>query len=153
MRNRLWALLCLTSSLTASGQQWPQWRGPGSQGVSSEANLPAAWSATQNIAWKTKLAGYGASSPIVWGDLVIVTSQSGTATTRAGNHPLLARDDQSLARREHAIEGARMPATSAQGDVFLVVEAFEKSTGKRRWESRLKAAGPFPELHEKHNLA
>jgi outer membrane protein assembly factor BamB len=150
-RFQAWASLLVCLPLAA--ENWPQWRGPASQGISAESNLPTAWSATQNVAWRAKLAGYGASSPIVWGDLVIVTSQAGTAVTRAGNHPRLARDDQALASREHAIEGARMPATSAKGDVDLVVEAFSRSNGRRLWEHRLKAIGPFPELHEKHNLA
>lgn len=150
-RPQAWASLLLCTPLCAG--DWPQWRGPASQGTSTESNLPTTWSATQNIAWKARLAGFGASSPIVWGDLVIATSQIGTATTRSGNHPRLARDDQALASREHAIEGARMPSTSAKGDVFLAVEAFSRADGSRQWEYQLKAIGPFPELHEKHNLA
>ena len=70
--------------------QWPQWRGPASAGVSSEADLPTTWSATENLAWKMPLAGLGASSPIVWGDRVIVTSQVGRTPVAAGSHPLLA---------------------------------------------------------------
>lgn len=150
---RIWAWASLLVSLPLAAENWPQWRGPASQGVSTETNLPTAWSAAQNIAWKAKLSGYGASSPIVWGDLVVVTSQAGTAVTRSGNHPRLARDDQALANREHAIEGARVPVTAAKGDVELVVEAFRRTDGSRQWEFRLKAIGPFPELHEKHNLA
>ncbi len=146
-------MLFLAGATSVNSEDWPQWRGPASQGISTEINLPTAWSATQNIAWKAKLAGYGASSPIVWDDLVIVTSQAGTAVTRSGNHPRLARDDQALASREHAIEGARMPATAAKGNVELVVEAFSRTDGRRQWGYRLKAIGPFPELHEKHNLA
>ena len=45
---------------------WPQWRGPGGQGISTEKNLPTEWSATKNIKWKTPIAGRGHSSPIVW---------------------------------------------------------------------------------------
>src|SRR5512140_184994 len=54
--------------------EWPQVRGPGSAGVSDELGLPDTWSATQNVAWKTKIPGRGWSSPIVWGDRVFVTS-------------------------------------------------------------------------------
>lgn len=145
--------MMLLPLLTLTAQNWPQWRGPSSQGVSSETNLPVKWSHTENVAWKAKLAGYGASSPIVWADRVIVTSQIGSTVLRRGSHPLLARDDQSLAQREHAIEGARMQSTGDSTDVILVVEAFDRASGKRLWEHRAKAIGPFPELHEKHNLA
>ena len=136
-----------------AAEDWPQWRGPASQAISNESNLPVKWSSTENVAWKAKLAGSGASSPIVWGERVFVTSQTGSTTLRQGNFPRLARDDQALADREHAIEGARMQSSGDSAEVLLIVEAFRKSDGKRLWDYRLKAIGPFPELHEKHNLA
>ncbi|MBI4875241.1 MAG: PQQ-like beta-propeller repeat protein [Acidobacteria bacterium] len=140
-------LLLLSSVLAA--ENWPQWRGPQSQGVSSETGLPVQWSAEKNVVWKARLAGAGVSSPVVWGDRVIVTSQTGRAHGARGSFPLLARDDSTLAEREHPIHGAR----SAGGEVFLVVEAFQRSDGRRLWEHRVKATGEFPDLHEKHNLA
>jgi outer membrane protein assembly factor BamB len=36
--------------------------------------LPADWDANSNVAWKTKIPGYGWSGPIVWGDKILVTS-------------------------------------------------------------------------------
>ena len=53
---------------------WPQFRGPNSSGVSQGVGLPDAWSATENVVWKTKIPGRGWSSPIVWGDRVFITS-------------------------------------------------------------------------------
>jgi outer membrane protein assembly factor BamB len=47
---------------------WPQWRGPGGQGVSSAKSLPVKWSATENVKWKIEIPGKGYSSPCVWGD-------------------------------------------------------------------------------------
>ena len=144
--------LLLFSPLLAA-ENWPQWRGPQSQGVSSETGLPVQWSAEKNLAWKAPLAGAGVSSPVVWGDRVIVTSQTGRAHGARGSFPLLARDDSTLAEREHPIQGARPAPASESGDVFLVVEAFRRSDGSRLWEYRVKATGEFPDLHEKHNLA
>src|SRR5258705_8457510 len=85
----------------SEAQNWPQWRGPSSQGVSLESGLPTRWSATENIAWKAGLAGAGTSSPIVWGDRIFVTSQIGQARVAPGSHPQLARGDSSLASREN----------------------------------------------------
>jgi outer membrane protein assembly factor BamB len=136
--------------------QWPQWRGPSSAGVSSEADLPSTWSPTENLAWKMPLAGLGASSPIVWGDRVIVTSQVGRTPVAAGSHPLLARDDRSLAGREAPIggdRGASGPEGGQESKTALVVEAFARRNGTRLWAYRTEAIGPFSELHEKHNLA
>jgi len=60
-------------------EDWPGFRGPTGQGVSSETDLPLTWSATENVAWKTAIPGEGWSSPIVSGDRVFVT-----ATTEEG---------------------------------------------------------------------
>jgi len=57
-----------------AADEWPQFRGPQSSGVSSAAGLPDAWSITENVRWKTAIVGQGWSSPIVWGNRVFVTS-------------------------------------------------------------------------------
>ena len=58
----------------ATAENWPHFRGPTGQGISSEKGLPLSWSVTSNILWKTTLPGESWSSPIVWGDRVFVTS-------------------------------------------------------------------------------
>ncbi len=58
----------------SADDNWPQFRGPGSRGVSDDPNLPETWSKTENVAWATKVAGRGWSSPIVWGDKVFLTT-------------------------------------------------------------------------------
>jgi len=73
------AVLCAGAVLCASGraaEDWPGWRGPTYQGISSEKDLPIRWSATENVAWKTPIAGQGWSSPIVFGDRVFLTATS-----------------------------------------------------------------------------
>src|SRR6476646_1565773 len=66
-------IVLVAATATVSAENWPQWRGPGSQGVSNEANVPTEWSSTKNIAWKTELPT-GHSSPIVWNDRIFVTA-------------------------------------------------------------------------------
>jgi outer membrane protein assembly factor BamB len=61
-------------ALAARAEDWPGWRGPTYQGISTENDLPIRWSATENVAWKTPIAGQGWSSPIVFGDRVFVTA-------------------------------------------------------------------------------
>ncbi len=56
---------------------WPQFRGPGGLGVSTEKGLPITWSQKENLAWKTELPGPGASSPIVVGQRVFLTCYTG----------------------------------------------------------------------------
>ncbi len=143
----------LAAGNAAAGRNWPQWRGPSSQGVSTESGLPVAWSASENLAWRAALAGLGTSSPIVWGDRVIVTSQMGSTAAGGGSHPQLARDDRALAGRETPIGGRRIAADRDGREVRLVVEAFRRSDGRRLWAHTTPAIGPFSDLHEKHNLA
>ena len=61
-------------------ENWPQFRGPTGQGVSSETGLPLHWGAESNVVWKTAMTGEGWSSPIVWRDRVFLTTakESGT---------------------------------------------------------------------------
>jgi outer membrane protein assembly factor BamB len=64
-----------------NADNWPQFRGPNTQGHSVEANLPLKWSATENVAWKTALPGEAWSSPIVWGDHIFVTTTMDAGTS------------------------------------------------------------------------
>jgi hypothetical protein len=151
---RIVALVLFLATHEASAQDWPQWRGPSSQGLSSESGLPTGWSTSENIAWRASLAGLGTSSPIVWGDRVIVTSQIGRSPAAGGEaHPQLARDDRALAGRETPIGGKRLEPERSAGEVWLVVEAFARADGRRLWEHRTRATGVLPAVHEKHNLA
>ena len=68
------SLVWLLASSGFAEENWPQFRGPSSSGVSSGADLPEAWSATENVGWRTEIPGRGWSSPVVWGDKIFVTS-------------------------------------------------------------------------------
>ncbi len=59
---------------------WPQWRGPQQNGVSSARNLPKSWSLEKNIIWKTKLPSWSGSTPIVWNDRIFLMSPSPART-------------------------------------------------------------------------
>lgn len=68
----LLALVCSTLVLDAA--DWPQFRGPTGQGISTAKNPPTRWSADTNIRWRTAIPGLGWSSPVTWGDRVFVTT-------------------------------------------------------------------------------
>ena len=77
IRAGLSALMLLAWIETTAAADWLQFRGPGSSGVATGATPPTTWSKEKNIAWKADLPGRGLSSPIVVGNLVVVTSNSG----------------------------------------------------------------------------
>jgi len=64
-------------NLAALAGDWPQFRGPAANGVTTETDLPLKWSEKENLVWRTELPGPGSSSPIVVGDRVFLTSYSG----------------------------------------------------------------------------
>jgi outer membrane protein assembly factor BamB len=53
---------------------WSRWRGPSGQGLVTGTGYPDKWSATENVKWKVPVPGSGNSSPIVWGDRIILTT-------------------------------------------------------------------------------
>jgi outer membrane protein assembly factor BamB len=67
---------------------WPQWRGPDSQGVSAEKNLPTEWSENKNVQWKTAIPGNGFSQPIIWDKKVFLTTAIEGAAAPADHKPL-----------------------------------------------------------------
>ena len=90
MRNLFVSAVFVVSSVAfAFAEDWPQWRGPRGNGVSSETGLPLSWSDEENVAWKVRLGGVGVSTPIVLGNRIFVTSQVGRGVLRGGNHPTL----------------------------------------------------------------
>jgi outer membrane protein assembly factor BamB len=151
-RGLLFVALTVVLGGVPMAANWPQWRGPSARGVSATSNLPTTWSKSENVAWSAALGGLGSSSPIVWGDQVFVTSQIGRLSL-SGSHPMLARDDAALVARERPIGGRREQPSDSSAPIVFIVESFNRSDGRRLWEYRLEARGPFPTLHEKHNLA
>jgi outer membrane protein assembly factor BamB len=67
--------VCLTACSTLSAADWLQWRGPNGNNVAeSGQTVPTTWSTTQNVVWKVDVPGRGHSSPIIVGDLIVLTS-------------------------------------------------------------------------------
>jgi outer membrane protein assembly factor BamB len=73
MRLRLFLAVSLALATSGLAGDWPQFRGPGSTGVATDATIP--WK--PKIDWSVPLPGRGLSSPIVVGGKVFVTCSSG----------------------------------------------------------------------------
>jgi outer membrane protein assembly factor BamB len=67
------AVAIVLSTVSAFAGNWPAWRGPSGNGVSTETGLPTKWSATENVTWKVALPGEGNSVPIIWDNHIFVT--------------------------------------------------------------------------------
>ena len=72
--------LCLAASADAA--DWLEFRGPQGRAIAADQPIRTRWSVDDGIAWKADLPGRAASSPIVVGDLVVVTASSGPRQDR-----------------------------------------------------------------------
>ncbi|HAK57329.1 MAG: PQQ-binding-like beta-propeller repeat protein [Vicinamibacterales bacterium] len=83
--------MLLVASMTEAqearpGVDWPQFRGIGSSGIAEGFATPVRWDldSGDNVRWQSQVPGLAHSSPVVWGDLVCVT----TAVSDRGNDRL-----------------------------------------------------------------
>ena len=67
-------LALLALPLAAAAQDWPHWRGPNFDGSTTAAGLPLKIARDQHVLWRAELPGPGASTPIVLGERVFVSS-------------------------------------------------------------------------------
>ncbi len=74
------ALVLAFPAAVLIGADWPEWRGPDRNGVSSEKNLPTSWSPSgENLAWRVPYGGR--SAPVVFGDHLYLQNSSGSGET------------------------------------------------------------------------
>ena len=67
-------IICLaaTAIFSVAAENWPQWRGPGLNGISNEKDLPVRWTRDENVAWKLPLPSWSGATPIIWGDRIFL---------------------------------------------------------------------------------
>lgn len=70
----------IVTGTMSAGENWPQFRGPHANGQSNATGLPVNFSETQNVIWKTPVAGKAWSSPVVWERRIWMTT-----ATKEGN--------------------------------------------------------------------
>jgi len=76
VRPLLASIACIAGSAEVFADGWTGFQGP----VPTDARLdavPLRWSATEGLAWKAAIPGYGQSSPVTWNGRVYVTSIAG----------------------------------------------------------------------------
>lgn len=124
--------------LPASDRNWPQWRGPLGTGVSPSGDPPVTWSEEQHIQWKCPVPGRGHSTPVVWGDLVFLSSAE----------PFGPR----LEPRRSDRPGAHDNLAVTQRHRFVAL-AINRRTGAIVWQKTLSEALPVEGAHYTASLA
>jgi outer membrane protein assembly factor BamB len=138
----LTVLLATASAATAPAdaqKYWPQWRGPLGTGEAPQAKPPVAWAEGRNVRYKVAIPGTGKSTPVIWGDLVILTtavpagtSSGGAAAAPAGGHP-----------------DVSVPSSAYE----FVVMALDRADGKVRWRRVVRSEQPHEGTHRDGSYA
>ena len=113
----LLVLLILTSAAVQAGD-WPRFRGPNGDGISTEGQIPAKWDLATNLKWKADLPGKGSSSPIVLGDRIFVTCYSGYGEAAGGDAAQLARHLVCVEKSSGKILWTKTVKNSAEEDRY-----------------------------------
>lgn len=127
---------CLALS-AATIDNWPQFRGPRSEGLADDPNLPDRWSQTENVVWKTEIPGRGWSSPIVWGDRVFVTTVASAEPKEKAKKGLYFGGERGAPTDEHR----------------WLVYCLDFKTGKVLWEREVHKGVPSGSRHLKNSYA
>lgn len=145
----------------AAGQQWPRFRGPSSNPISENPNLPVSWSKTENVEWVTDVPGVGWSSPVVWGNRVFLTAAT---SDKPMKQPSLGVDFSN----EYLAELRRQGLTADEANkklyerdrempdelvISLVLFCYDLESGKPLWQRELYKGRPAGGRHSKNSFA
>ena len=151
----------LLSSTQATGQHWPRFRGPGSNPVAENPNLPVSWSKTENVEWVTDVPGVGWSSPVVWGNRVFFTAATSDTPMK---QPSLGVDFSN----EYLAELRKKGFTSEEANkklyerdrempgeivISLMLYCYDLESGRKLWERQMYNGHPAGGRHSKNSFA
>lgn len=147
---------------SAAAQNWPQWRGPLTNGLSPDGNPPVTWSETSNVKWKVKIPGKGSATPVVWGDQIFVQTAISTAkkseTTTEPAAPPPPRKEGKMGEGKRGggkgpdggpggRRGGPMGGPAPTDPYQFVLLSLDRKTGQTQWQKVLQNVVP----HEAHH--
>jgi outer membrane protein assembly factor BamB len=155
MKKGLLILVAVSIGLTilvAVAADWPQWRGPQRNGISTETGLLKEWpNGGPKLLWQVKDIGEGYSTPAVVGSRMFLLSNRGLddefvqALSVKDGKPLwkthigkVGNPDQKpsypMARSTPTVDGGMLYALSSDGDLVCL----EVSSGRLHWQKSLR---------------
>ncbi len=148
MASKYWIvslLFCLATCTASFAENFPQFRGPSGSGQTPEQDIPLAWSAEKNVAWKIPMNGSGWSQPIVWDDKLYLSSANA----------------EGLNKPKRFADGVKMPQSIGLGgvmgapDVIITwqLQCIDIATGKELWQRDVTQAKPPYPTHPSNTYA
>ena len=118
------------------GVDWPAFRGIEAAGVVTEGRPTPTTFGPGSAVWRAKIPGLGNSSPIVWGDLLCVTTA-------------ISEKDNSF---KPGLYGNIEPVNDTSPHEWKVI-CLDKRTGTARWEQTIHKGIPAVKRHPKSTQA
>jgi outer membrane protein assembly factor BamB len=151
MRSTLFFVLLATLSWPALAgdfeqnrrDNWHQWRGPEANGFAPNADPPITWGPETNVKWKVEVPGQGESSPIVWGDRVLVTTAIETDR----------KEEKPPAEAPEAPGGNPFRIERPTNYYQFVVLCYDRKSGKPLWQQVATEQVPHEGHHKDHGFA
>jgi outer membrane protein assembly factor BamB len=134
------ALALVVTALAAgsASEQWPQFRGLQAGVAPDDPALPETWTRTKNVAWTLDVPGMGWSSPVVWDNLIFLTSVT----------------------RPDAVELPKLGFYNGHSDYSIptsvhrwMLYAVDFRTGRIAWEREVHRGVPLAGKHSKNTYA
>lgn len=124
--------LAATAAADTADRHWPQWRGPGGDGVAPHGDPPVTWSETANLRYKVEIPGEGHASPVIWGDRIYLLSAVDAGAPPAGSPPE---------------RTGRFGGVAPDRELRFVVLALDRATGRVVWERTALTTRPHEGTH------
>jgi outer membrane protein assembly factor BamB len=140
---------------------WPRFRGPDSNPVSENPNLPARWSKTENVEWVAEVPGVGWSSPVVWGTRVFMTAATSAQPMKPPSLGTEFSNEYIAELRKQGFSGDELEKRLWARDrempedivISLVLFCYDLESGRRLWERQIYHGRPKGGRHVKNSFA
>jgi outer membrane protein assembly factor BamB len=104
-------VLGFSAAARTHAENWPSWRGPSGNGLSTETGLASEWSPEKNVAWKLPLPGPAGATPVIWEDHIFLTS-----VNEAGELLLIAVNTKGELQWQQVVAGGNQDARGDEGN-------------------------------------
>ncbi len=139
-------LIVLLVAITARADNWPQFRGPRSDGAVGAAGAPCEWDSETNIRWKVPVPGEGWSAPIVWGNRLFLT-------TAVAEQPPRGNSLQSVRPEPYRGGGGRLRSDLTSAVYSWQLLCLDTETGELLWRRVARKGNPGTPRHSSNTYA
>jgi outer membrane protein assembly factor BamB len=116
-------------------------------GVAPHGDPPVEWSEAAQVRWKVEIPGQGSSTPIIWGDTILLQTAIPVGEELTSHQEL---QDWQRDGTEIYADQTYVPASRSQQFALL---ALDRRTGQTRWQRSLREEHPHEGIHPTNTWA